>query len=344
MDDLVTADDPVSEDATYPRRDALNQGLTRLRRLRRRSVGLGLVALLVLACLPLVTSSRYHLVFATLALVWAGVALGWNIVSGNTGYISFGHAAFFGIGAYASGIAAARWQVSLPIAVFFAGAAAGLLALLVGALTLRLKGHYFAIATLAMAEATRVVITLMTDFTGGSFGLGLPVAYQATPMATKYYVVLGSVAAAVVVSLAVEWSPFGGRLLAIREDEIAVAALGIDPRPQKIVAFIISGTVTGIFGAFAAWVLGFLTPEAFLDPVISLEIIIMVIIGGSGTVLGPVVGAVFFYWLSETVLVSVPRMHLIVLGTVLILGMLFLRDGLVGALQKSRVWPKGFRL
>lgn len=301
--------------------------------------------LAVLLALPLAfTGDRYIITLMTLTLVWVGVALSWNIVSGDTGYISFGHAAFYGLGAYAAGIVADRFGAGIFPAVVAAAIVTALLALVIGALTLRLQGHYFAIATLAMAETTRVVIAQWRDLTGGTFGLGLPVDFQSASPVTQFYTVLGAVAVATAISLAVQWSRYGSRLTAIRQDELALESLGIDPRPYKISAFVLSGSLTGVFGALSAWILGFLTPEAFLDPAINLQIIVMVIIGGMGTVLGPLVGAAFFYLLSDTVLVEVPQAHLVVLGIILIALMLFLRRGLVGTVEASRIWPKGFKL
>lgn len=321
----------------------LRKHLARRTTLRRRFVGTAVAIFFALAAMPVLTDNRYYLVLAALTLVWMGVALSWNLFSGLTGYISFGHAAFFGLGAYASAVTADRLGSGLAVNLCVGMVVAAALATLIGALSLRLQGHYFAIATLAMAEATRVVITLMGDLTGGTFGLGLPVSYQSVSPGVKYWVVLGALGAAVAVSVVTLWSPLGSRLLSIREDEVAVAALGVDSRPYKVSAFVLSGALTGLFGGLAAWIHGFLTPEAVLSPVINLEIIIMVIVGGMGTIAGPVIGAAVFYLVSERILVAVPSGHLVVLGAVLILTMLFMRDGIMGAIARTKLWPEGFR-
>lgn len=297
-----------------------------------------------LAAVPLLTANRYHLVLITLTLLWMGFASCWNIVSGFLGYVSFGHAALFGLGAYIFGIGTARYGLPILVALPLAFALVGMFSLLFGILTLRIRGHYFAIATLGLAEVTRITVEAARGFTRGTFGFGLPVSITGIDPRVPYYVALAAVIAVVSGSAAVLWSDYGARLLAIREDETAAASVGISPTWHKLTAFVFSGALSGLLGGVFAWVLGYLTPDTVFAPLVSLQVVVMVIIGGMGTLLGPLVGGAAFYLLGELVLVRLSNLHLVGLGIILVVAMLFMRRGIVGTLQHARWWPKGLRL
>lgn len=335
---------PRRDGGTAPPRVPAAAVLDRLRRLRREVVAGGAVLAAALAAVPLLTDNRYVLLLGTLTLLWMGLASCWNLVTGFTGYISFGHAALLGLGAYTVGLATTRYGMALVPALVLAPLLVALFSLVFGLLALRLQGHYFAIATLGLAEATRVLVEAARGFTQGTFGFGLPVPITGVKPAVFYYALLAALAVTVAVCTLVLWSGYGARLLAIREDETAASSLGINTTWHKLSAFVLSGALTGLFGGLYAWVLGYLTPEAVFSSSLSLQIVVMTIIGGLGTVLGPLLGGAIFYLLAELVLVNVPQLHLLVFGTVLALAMLFLRRGVIGTLEHSRVWPRGLRL
>lgn len=325
---------------------AHTEAAARLQRLRtyRTRTAVTLVAIfIVVAALPLVLTTRYTMVLATLAVMWMGLASSYNLFTGFTGYISFGHAAFFGLGAYVVGIGTTRYSIPLPLAMLLAAVLVGALACVLGLLTLRIRGHYFAIATLGIAEATYVLINYYQSFTKGSFGFGLPLSVTSVSTTVQFYVMLGITTLVVVICATVLWSRYGARLLAIRADEVAAEAIGINTALCKILALCLSGALSALLGGAFAWVLGYLTPEAVFSAVISLQLVVMVIIGGLGTLIGPLIGGAGFFLLQDLVLQSVPNVHLIVLGALLIAGMLVLQSGIMGRLQLASFWPKGLR-
>jgi branched-chain amino acid transport system permease protein len=328
-------------------------GTAAAERLRRRRlivvfIGMGLVP--VLFILPQFLSNAYQIKIATDTLVYMGLGVSWALFSGYSGYISFGHAAFFGLGAYVTGLGTQRHGLGLIAGLGLAFVIVGIAALLVGLLTLRLKGHYFAIATLGIAEAARALVEWGRSYTHGTFGFAMPIEIVSRAPTTKYYVVAAALVAVTVVGLGMIWSSYGLRLIAIREDELAVEALGIRSALSKIGALGISGAFTGLFGGLFAWGQGFLTPEAVFATRWSLEPIVMSTVGGMGTLVGPLVGGMFFYLVPEFLIENEiflqrrDELYLVMLGVMLILVTLFAKRGIFGILERSRFWPKGFRL
>lgn len=317
----------------------------RIWRYRRWAALAGLIGAAGLAVFPaFYLNNTYQVRIVTLMMMWMGLATAWNIISGFTGYISFGHAALFGFGAYTVGLGTARYDLELWVALPLAFVLVGIVSFFFGLLTLRIKGHYFAIATLGLAEAARVLVNYARSITEGAIGFPLPIDLILIDPLVPYYVMLGGLVAVVITAAVILFSDFGIRLLSIREDEVGAEALGINTARSKVIAFTISGAFTGFFGGMFAWILNFLSPENVLTPFVSLQIVVMVIVGGMGTLLGPLAGGAGFYLLSEFALVTSPRLNLFMLGTILIVSMLFLRRGIFGTLQASRFWPKGFRL
>ncbi|MDH3189097.1 MAG: branched-chain amino acid ABC transporter permease, partial [Acidimicrobiia bacterium] len=237
-----------------------------------------------------------------------------------------------------------RYDAPIWIALVAAFLLTGVVSVVLGLITLRIKGHYFAIATLGMAEAVRVLVNAARPITQGAIGFPLPIDLIKISPLVPYYVALGTLVLIVTVSALILGSDFGLRLLAIREDEIGAEALGVATSQAKIAAFVISGALTGLLGGVFAWVLNFLSPESVLIPAVSLQIVVMVIVGGMGTIAGPLVGGLGFYLLSEFALINAPRLNLAILGSILVIAMLFFRRGIFGSLQASRWWPKGLRI
>lgn len=340
----------ATADAILPAQTLGQRAATRLRRYRLRAVVVGILLAAFAAVLPIFLESAYRTRVATETLLYIGLAVSWSIFSGLSGYVSFGHAAFFGLGAYTVGIGTQRYGWPIWFAILAAPLIVGLIAMIVGLLTLRLRGHYFAIATLGIAEAIKVLVEWGRSYTKGTFGFAMPIdVIRASPDA-KYYAMLASLVAVVAAGLAIVWSNYGARLLAIREDELAAESLGISPALTKISALGISGGFTGLFGGVFAWTQGFLTPEAFFASRWSLELVVMAIVGGIGTISGPILGGLVFYLVPEVliehklILQKRNELYLMLLGGVLIATMLFMKRGVMGSLQNSRIWPKGFRV
>ncbi|UCG23724.1 MAG: branched-chain amino acid ABC transporter permease [Chloroflexota bacterium] len=271
------------------------------------------------------------------------LASDWNLTGGFTGYIDFGHAVFFGLGAYGTGIMMNKLGVPFGPALLVGAVAAVIFALLIGFPTLRLKGPYFSIAMLATFVAMREIVRVVRPLTGGGQGLTLP-PYLNRPL--FYYATLGL--AIFVVSL-IWWirrSEFGASLIAIREDEVGAEMRGINTTLAKITAFCIAAFFTGIVGGLWAYQNTFIDPDVVFFPSRTVELVMMVMLGGLGTVAGPVVGATVIYWLRDIVWANFEQYHLIVEGLLLILIVLYLPGGIVGTyLDRGgtsllRVWGK----
>lgn len=314
------------------------------RLIKRAAIVVLLLVLALLTVLPAIAGSRFTITFAMLAMIWMGAALAWNILSGYTGYISLGHAAPFGVGGYAVALGTSEFGFPIGLSMVIAVVLSGLLSLVLGGITLRLSGAYFAIATLGIAEVFRVGFSAYRQWTGGVIGVYLPMDIVGAPVSRRYYAILGIFALSLLLAWLLHFSRLGIRLLAIGQDEGAAESLGVNTSGAKVLAFTLSGALTGAFGGCYMWVLGFIDPNAVFQPVVSLQIAIMAIIGGGGTILGPLLGAAVLYAGTDWISLHFTHVHLIVYGASLVLAMLFLRDGLMGALRRSAWWPTGVRV
>jgi branched-chain amino acid transport system permease protein len=252
------------------------------------------------------------------------LAASWNIIGGFTGYASFGNVAFFGIGAYTSAILLTRAHVPFLAALPVAGIVAVLFAVLVGAPILRLKGHYFAIATLGVAEATREIIYNL-EVAGAGTGLVMPISRSPLPF---FYLMLAILCAVTLTNWWIAHSRFGYGLIAIREDEDAAAAMGIATARYKVAAFALSGLFTGLTGAVFAYWMTFIDPDAVFKVIITIQMIIMAVFGGAGTVVGPLLGALVLASLSELLSTQLVTLAELVNGIIVILVVLFMPKGL----------------
>lgn len=298
-----------------------------------RSVKLVLPALLlvVLAAFPLAAPGPNAVRLLFVSLVWVSCSVGWNILGGFTGQVSFGFAVFYGLGSYATAISL-NAGVPRPFALLIAALVAAFASVLVGLPTLRLRGPYFAIATIGVSEAVRVVMTNL-DFTGGASG------YRVTERGPfnqhlHYYVALIVAAVAVAISILVRRSKFGLALLAIREDEDAAADLGVHPFLCKLEAHALGAALTGAAGGVYAGYSDFIYPPGVFGFDISVAILLMPIIGGIGTIWGPVIGAVVYGLIHEELIASFPEFHLLLYGLLLILIILFEPGGVEGLFMK----------
>ena len=308
----------------------------------RRWLPWALGVLGVLAALGLQTQ-LYSGQVRTVATIFmfVALALSWNLIGGYTGYASFGQVVFFGLGGYFAAVTMTHLHWSFWLALPLAGLAAAAYAALIGVPLLRLRGHYFAIATLGVAEGTREIVINLDGLTGGGGGITVPTVGAAA--ATKYlgndgfylvYLVLAVLA--LLVTGLVSRSKFGFAMRAIHQDEDAAAAVGINTTRTKVLTFALSGLLTGLVGATYAFQQVTIYPERLFDVEITVLMVVMVVIGGSGTVLGPIIGAVALQFLSEWLRQNYTTVHTLLLGAIIIIAVVLLPQGLVNYLREAR--------
>lgn len=292
-------------------------------------IGISIAGLLLL---PKFFPDPFFLRIVTEVFMWVGLAITWDVMAGYTGYLNFGHGAFFGIGAYVTAILMMRsgwpFAATLPVAGLVAGAAA----LIAGLPTLRLKGAYFAIATWALALAVQQM-ALVLDITGGPDGMRLPPFLHPQFF---FYLMLALVAATfALLWFLLEKAPFGLKVKAIREDELGAMALGINPTTIKMQAFILSAIPAGVLGGIYAYWITFIDPASVLADIITDQAMVMAVFGGLGTLIGPLIGAVLifafktYFW---AYLADYQVLYLIILGGVIALTVVFLPNGLWGTI------------
>lgn len=262
--------------------------------------------------------------------VLAALAESWNIIGGFTGYASFGNAGFFGVGAYTTGVLMVAGKLPFALALPAGGLAAMLFAALIGMAVLRLRGQYFAIATLGVTETIREVVYNL-DVTGGGSGLNLPMVHS--PL-LFFYLMLAILGTAVLVNLWIARSRFGYALCAIREDEDAAAAMGIPTARYKTAAFALSGGLTGLAGGVFGYWITFIDPGEVFKVSWTLRMIIMAVFGGAGTVLGPVLGAAVLSSIFEAFSTQLETLGELASGVIVILVVLVLPRGLVETIRR----------
>jgi branched-chain amino acid transport system permease protein len=308
---------------------------------KRTGTILAVVALL--ACVPLVTSSNVVLNFLVVVLLIALVGQGWNVLGGYGGQYSFGHAAFFGTAAYTTGILQLHYGVNAWAGLIIGIAAGAAVGAITGALSFRsgLRGSYFALVTLAFAEVLRIIASV-TPITGAGVGTLIkldlrPEAFQFQSRAPFYWIILGFVAVSLLIAQRLEASRFGAYLVAVRENEDAAKAAGIDVFRVKLGAMTLSAAITAAGGCFYAQYFLFLDAGIAYGPWISVEALLAPVIGGIGTVFGPLLGALVVKLLGEaTKLVTgdVPGLDLVIYGCVLILVVAFAPRGIAGLMKR----------
>jgi len=290
-------------------------------------------ALLLVLCAFLVAApallTGYWIRTLTDIFMFAILAASWNLIAGYCGYPAFGNVVFFGLGAYTTGILMTKLQFSLLSAVASGGILAVVLAVLLGFPLLRLKGHYFAIATLGVNEALREVVINLTDLTGGGYGITLPILPGKVEfiLALFYFLMLGLLAAVILLTQFISQSRFGFGCRAIRADEDAAAVLGIHTTKYKIIAWSLSALFTGLAGGlYAAW-MTYIDPVSVFDMSIAVKFCIMVLLGGAGTVWGPVIGAFILEMISVMVWSKFVILHAAILGFIIILVVILMPRG-----------------
>jgi len=293
----------------------------------------GLVALGVLAVLPAGLSAG-DVRTMTGVLIFATLASAWNLIGGFAGYASFGNVVFFGLGGYTTAVLMAKASWPFLPAVLVAATVAAAFATVVGLPVLRLRGHYFAIATLGVAEGMREVVVNLPGLTGGGAGITIPaLGSRATthyPGNTGfYYYCLVVLALAVAVTAMVAAGRFGYALRAIHLDEAAAASIGVRTTRSKVAAFALSGALTALGGGVFAFQQVTIYPDRLFSAEITVLMVVMAVIGGAGTVFGPVVGAFGLQLLAEYLRRNFPGTHLIVFGAIVVVAVVFLPQGLL---------------
>ena len=303
----------------------------------KRSALIALVLFAVLAAAPL-AGELYWLRLATIMLMYGVLSMSWNFIGGMAGYPSFASAAFFGLGAYV-GAVSQKFGVPMLLAWSAAGVAALVFAALLGMALLRLRGHYFAIASLVVTEVLREVVNSATGLTGGGMGLNLPLPPMTTVQAQAiffFYAMLVLAAVTFAAMLATAYSRLGFGLRCIKQNEDAADMLGVNTTFYKVSAFMLSGVFVSMAGAiYAAWV-HYIEPPDVFDVLYSIKPVVMVLLGGAGSIFGPLVGAVLFLSLEELVWRRFLEVHTGVLGLLIVLLVVFLPKGLLSMKRLRR--------
>ena len=294
-------------------------------------IGLLVVVLAVLAGVPWF-GSDVLIQFGINALLLAVLAQGWNIIGGYTGYASFGNSVFYGLGAYGVAIAMVQWHLPFGVGMVFGVVLAVVFAVLLGIPVLRLKGHYFAIATLALSQVMAAIVSNI-PLAGQNIGLVLP------PLNNDRLFYELSLGLLVIATLTIFWltrSRFGFGLIAIRENEEGAAVMGVNTTLYKVMAFALSGIFSALAGGIHAYWITFLDPESAFDISLNVKMIIMAVFGGAGTVLGPIVGALSLSAISEFLSSEVTSIAGLFFGIVIVAAVVLMPRGLADMFRRFR--------
>ena len=314
--------------------------------MKDKDINLGLVLpiliIVLLGAWPIISQKDINRETIFTIILFMGLASSLNIFLGYTGYVSFGHVVYFGLGGYVGFYFMSAQGQSIWIAMLTGGLASGLLAFLLGKAILRLRGGYFALATIGVNEAVRAFINNF-DLFGGPIGMTLNFkVYKAYGGAAKslwmaYYLLIATVLLVIVVSYLVRTSKFGLGLLAIREDEDAAEVMGVRAPDAKTWAYVLSAIFPGILGALFFFKNGAIEPVPAFRLSMSIEMIVMVMLGGQGTVLGPLLGAAGYQWMRGFLLTNsfFKNIQLAVAGGLLLVIVLFVPGGVIGWLRKQ---------
>jgi branched-chain amino acid transport system permease protein len=301
------------------------------------------VLLVAFALVPLLTEDRFFLDIVVVVLIFATFATAWNIAGGMTGLFSLGHAALFAIGAYGAVLLSQDAGIPVLLAIPMAAIVAVLAALLIGLMSLRLRGHYFALATLAFGATMLILLSNFPDLTGGDEGISLPFEPDAAGLVFAgkvpyLYLGLGLYAVTAVVATVLYHSKWGYRMRAIREDEVTARSMGIPVLKAKLLAVSLSGLFSSFAGSLFAYYTLYITPANTASINVSLQPALMAIIGGMLGVLGPLLGAALIVVLEQQIITTigaeVPGLSSAIYGGLLIVSILVLPNGLLG-LAKS---------
>lgn len=309
--------------------------------MRIAGYSLAIVVLIAAVIFPQMVNSPLVMTMAIFTLIYAIMATGWNILGGYTGYISLGHAAFFGIGAYSLALISQHITVTTGYEPFFLLPVAGLIgaafAVPLGIITLRTRRHVFVVLTIAMLFIGQLLAINLRDLTGGSTGASLPTPpWMASAFNPPfYYTALIVLVVAVAVSWWIRQSKFGLGLRALRDDEDRTLSLGINAAVSKLICFVLSAFFIAIAGAIYAYFVTYIYPQFVFDPLADLTMVLMVFTGGIGTVIGPVLGAFLIEPAHEyfTFTYGSSGLYLVFYGGLFLVIILLLPQGVIPSLQ-----------
>jgi len=322
----------------------LQEGELLNKKIRRKLSTAVIIAITIaLVIAPYTGISGYLIRLLAIIFLWIGKAGCWNIVAGYTGYIDFGAVGYFGIGSYVTALLMTKAHFPFLPSILLSGFISGLIAFPIGLPTLRLKGAYFGIATLAFAEAMKQIILEFDQTVGvhlfeGPHGITLPIG-----PGNEFFYYIGFLVMIAVTGMTywVRRSKFGYALRAIREAEHAAELSGVNTLRAKIEAYMISASFLGMIGGIEAYWLTYITPHMVFDVLITIQIVVMALLGGIGTLFGPVIGAAFLTILYEMLHRDFPYTYAIIVGFVIVVVILLMPKGIVGTL-KAKI-ETGFR-
>jgi len=310
----------------------------------RRAAAVAVIAVLMMAP-PFLTSNQFLLHLAITVLLWTLLGVSWNLLGGFAGQVSFGHATFFGVGAYATMILYLRLGLAPWYGMALGGATAVLVSLPIGLICFRLRGPYFSLSTLAVAEIVRLIALNWDALTNGPVGLLItalpPVRLGGRVLdweskAPFYFIIAALAALAMLATWRLSRARLGAYLLAIREDEDAAESVGIDTVRAKVLTLALSAFFTGLAGGFYGLYFRYVDPDAVFPIALSVEMVFIAVVGGLATVIGPVIGAVFLTTLGELFRERFQVGHLIFYGLFMMLAIRYLPEGIWGGVR--RVW------
>jgi branched-chain amino acid transport system permease protein len=288
-----------------------------------REIAVWLTLALAAAALPFVAGD-YAIGVGLVLLMWLALTQSWSVLSTMTGYVSLGHVVFYGLGSY---IVIVTWQViPLPAAIVLAGVVSGLFALTVGLPVLRVRGPYFVILTFGLAELVKFAIIALE----AEMGIASRLIFGAPDIGYVYYAMLLLATAATVMVTIVHGSRFGHALRSIRENEEAAETVGVPIARYKLYAYALSAVIPGMVGGVMALRSTYFEVSQAFDSMISINIIVMAVIGGGESARGPLLGVVFLTILAEVLWTRAPQLYMVILGVLLILFVLKFPDGLSG--------------
>ncbi|MGC8658131.1 MAG: branched-chain amino acid ABC transporter permease [Desulfomonilaceae bacterium] len=302
-------------------------------------IAVGLIALIVV---PWIVSDPFYTHLMIMALLWTLLGASWNIVGGYAGQISFGHSAFLGTGAYTTMILYLSLGVAPWYGIALGGLTAAAMALPIGLICFRLRGPYFALSTLAVAEIIRLVALNWESLTSGPVGLLIttlpPVTVAGATLNWEsktpfYYIIALLTVGSLIATSVMARSRLGAYLLAVRDDIDCAEAIGINTVRVRVSALILSAFIAGVGGGYYAMYLRYIDPDAVFSISLSVEMVFIAVIGGLTTVMGPLIGAIFLVTLGETFRTYIPTGHLIFYGLFMMLAIRYMPEGIWGRLQ-----------
>lgn len=298
-----------------------------------------LIGLIILAAAPIIFPSPFFVHLMIMVLMWTVLGAAWNILGGFGGQVSFGHAAFLGAGAYTTMILYLKLGIAPWFGIVAGGFVAVLISLPIGFICFRLRGPYFSLSTLAVAEIIRLVALNWESLTNGPVGLLIthlpPVAFLGNPVNWEsktpfYYIVAAIVVGSIIVTYAMSKSRLGAYLLALREDIDSAESVGINTVQARVLALALSAFLAGTAGGFYAMYFRYVDPDAVFSIGLSVEMVFIAVVGGLASVGGPLIGAIFLVTLGESFREHFLTGHLIFYGFFMMLAIRYMPDGFWG--------------